>query len=107
MKALLALLALWLAFSGIVGVAARAPSETAGLVLEPVTPEMSTAYVMHSRPFVLPDHLSPAFDFETLAKTPISEANARQALERFLVLRNMPTDRVAAVVGRFDSPAIV
>ena len=55
---------------------------------------MSTSDMMRARPFVLPDHLSPAFEFESMAETPISEADAKAALERFLELRNLPPDRV-------------
>ena len=70
--------------------------------------EMSTAYIMRSRPFVLPDHLSPAFDFEhDCGNAHIRSGRPRRLLQRFLELRNLPADRIAAIVARFDDPAIV
>ncbi len=85
---------------------AQQQSETSGLLLQPVDGEMSTAYVMHHRPFVLPDHLTPAFDFDSVSTDPITVDDARAALERFLGLRNLQPDRIAAAVARFDDAAV-
>lgn len=82
-------------------------SETAGMDLQPVDAGMSTSYVMHQRPFVLPDHLTPAFDFESVSTEPVTEEAARGELRRFLRLRNLAGDRIAEAVARFDDPAIV
>lgn len=101
------LLLLILSLGALLPVAAQSVSETDGLILEPVTMEMSTAAMMRSRPFVLPDHLSPAFEFENIADVPISAAECRLALERFLELRNLTEGRIAATVARFDDPEIM
>ncbi len=95
-----------LALGSLLPAAAQLESETDGLLLSPVTMELSTADMMRARPFVLPDHLSPAFEFEHIAEKPVTDADARAALQRFLKLRNLTEDRVAATVARFDDPAI-
>jgi len=87
-------------------IAAQSSSETDGLRLQPVTLEMSAAFVMRSRPFVLPDHLTPAFDFDAVTTDPVTEAEARTDLERFLGLRHLPPDRIDAALARFDDPAL-
>ena len=77
------------------GRGAATASETDGLMLQPVDVEMSTAYVMRHRPFVLPDHLTPAFDFDAVSTdADFTDDEARVALQRFLELRNLP-DRVS------------
>ncbi len=101
------LLVLILSFGTLIPVAAQSESETEGLILGPVTMQMSTASMMRARPFVLPDHLSPAFEFENIADTPISQTDCRIALQRFLKLRNLPDERITAIVAQFDDPAIV
>jgi hypothetical protein len=85
---------------------AQPPSETDGLRLELVDAGMSTAYIMRHRPFVLPDHLTPAFDFDSVSSQPVSDADARAALERFLRLRNLPPDRILEVMARFDDATL-
>lgn len=86
--------------------AAAQESETTGLVLQSVDSEMSSSFVMHHRPFVLPDHLTPAFDFERVGSDPVSEDSARADLQRFLELRNLPADKVTAAIARFDDPIL-
>ncbi|MEZ4533140.1 MAG: hypothetical protein R2855_19255 [Thermomicrobiales bacterium] len=86
---------------------AQSDSETAGRMLEPVTMDMSAAEMMRSRPFVLPDHLSPAFEFDHMAETPFTEDAGRAALEHFLQLRTLPAPRISAALAQFDDPAIV
>jgi len=81
-------------------------SETAGLVLQPVDPGMSTGYLMHHRPFVLPDHLTPAFDFASVSTEPITNEVARSDLRHFLELRKLPADQIEAALARFDDPAL-
>ncbi|HET9662542.1 MAG TPA: hypothetical protein VFP05_19595 [Thermomicrobiales bacterium] len=82
-------------------------SETDDLVVQPVDAAMSGAYIMRHRPFVLPDHPTPAFDFENISTEPITGDDARAALQRFLELRNLTEDRIEAAVSRFDDPALV
>ncbi|TXG81534.1 MAG: hypothetical protein E6R14_07710 [Thermomicrobiales bacterium] len=86
---------------------AQTESETNGLVLEPVTMDLSAAEMMRLRPFVLPDHLSPAFEFDHMADTPFTEVDGRTALQRFLELRNVSEERIAVTLARFDDPAVV
>lgn len=104
--AIRALLALMLFMGTVVPAVARAESETDDLSLMPVTMEMPTADMMRARPFFLPDHLSPAFEFEHVAESSISEEDARAALQRFLELRKLSPERVASTVARFDDPAV-
>lgn len=101
------LLALGLALLPVWSAVAQSMPETAALQLEPVDSGMSTSFVMHSRPFVLPDHLTPAFDFDAVSSEPVSEDAARAQLERFLSLRNLPQDRIAQIVAQFSETAIV
>jgi hypothetical protein len=86
---------------------AQTESEIEGLTLEPVTMDMSTADMMRSRPFYLPDHLSPAFEFESIADRPITEDDARDELQRFLALRGLSEERIAETVARFRSPELL
>jgi hypothetical protein len=86
--------------------AAAQTSETDGLDLRSVDSDMSSSFVMHHRPFVLPDHLTPAFDFERISSDPVSEDAARAGLQRFLELRNLPADQVTAAIARFDDPTL-
>jgi hypothetical protein len=101
------LLALLVVLATALPAIAQSESESVGLVLEPVTMEMSTSDMMRARPFFLPDHLSPAFEFEQIAETPFTEADAKAALERFLALRNLPPERIASVVDRFGDPGLI
>lgn len=100
------LLALLLLLVTAIPVAAQPSSETGALLLQPVDTEMSTAFVMHHRPFVLPDHLTPAFAFDAVVTTPVTSDDARAGLERFLRLRNLQPDRLAFALARFDEPAV-
>lgn len=100
------LLAILLLLTTALPATARQRSETEGLILQPVDASMSTSYVMLHRPFVLPDHLTPAFDFDAVTTDPVTEEEARADLERFLGLRNLPADRIAAGLARFDDPAV-
>lgn len=88
-------------------IAAQSSSETDGLRLQPVDMEMSAAFVMHSRPFILPDHLTPAFDFDAVTTDPVTNEEARADLEHFLALRHLDADRIDAALARFDDPALV
>ncbi len=55
--------------------------------------------MMRARPFVLPDHLTPAFDFEAITTDPVTPEEARADLERVLHLRNLPSERIDAIVS--------
>lgn len=85
----------------------QASVETAGWTLIPVDASMSTASVMRNRPFVLPDHLTPAFEFDRVGTEPIDDTSARQTLAAFLERRNLAPDRIDLALSRFDDPAIV
>ncbi len=101
------LLALVLALVTAGPIAAQPSAETDGLRLQPVDMVMSAAFVMHSRPLVLPDHLTPAFDFDAVTTDPITDEEARADLERFLNLRHLEADRIDAALARFDDPALI
>jgi hypothetical protein len=99
--------ALILALLPMLAATAQEPSETDGLILQPVDMSMSTSFVMKHRPFVLPDHLTPAFDFAAVTTDPVTDEEAQASLQHVLELRNLPADRVAAVVAHFADPALI
>lgn len=99
-------IALLLALLPLFPVVAQQPSETDGFATQLVDESMSTSYVMHHRPFILPDHLTPAFEFDAVASDPVTTDEARADLERVLHLRNLASDRVAAAIAQFDDAAI-
>lgn len=100
------LAALLLALLPVMPALGQSASETDALQLVPVDSSMTTTYVMRNRPFVLPDHLTPAFAFDSIESTPISEDDARADLGRFLELRALPSDRIALALQSYDDPAL-
>ena len=100
------ILALLLLLATVAPLGAQQRYETAGLLLQPVDATMSTAWVMHHRPFVLPDHLNLAFDFDAVTTDPVTDDEARADLERFLGLRHLQRDRIDDALARFEDPAL-
>ncbi|MGE3798802.1 MAG: hypothetical protein AB7G88_13295, partial [Thermomicrobiales bacterium] len=81
-------------------------SETDDLLIAPIGATWNPSTLLRSRPLILDWMSNPAFQINS-ARQPLSEAQAKIDLERFLNLRGVDTIIAAQILSRFDDPAVI
>lgn len=80
--------------------------ELQDLRIAPLDPTLPPGDVLRRRPFVLSERSVRAFPYDLRRPDPLSTAEARARLERFLALRGLEPATIQAALDRFDSRSV-
>ena len=80
--------------------------ELQDLRIAPLDPTLPPGDILRRRPFVLSERSVRAFPYDLRGADPLSTAEARARLERFLALRELEPSTIQSALDRFDSRSV-